>query len=149
MVNCGCPPNDSTLIQGPQGEPGKNGVDAVCTNGTNAKTRIDTSFGSGVFTESNVPVTIAEIISPGTINMPQLPTKIYAIVSTTSITQVSIVSSLGVVAGSAIVYGGAKQLIDLGTVDTSKLSAGAEMLQLQAYCVGGRVEVFALSILSI
>jgi hypothetical protein len=150
MANdCGCPPNDSSLLTGPAGDQGTSGLDTTCENGTDAKSRIDTSFGLGVCQTTNSWTTVGYIVYPGTLNLPQAITKILAIARTTASGQLRIVSGLGTIATSAIFTNGNAAIIDLGTIDASKLSNSVQLLQLQAIANAGQVEIFALSLLSI
>ncbi len=146
---CGCPPNDSTLITGPQGDPGTAGADATCTDGTDAQSRIDTSFGEGISTEEGSFITIGYMIFPGTANLPQAINKIYAIASTTASAQIRVITSVGTVATSALFFSGGKALIDLGSITSASLSAGVQLLEIQALSNSGLVEIFALSLLNI
>lgn len=149
MSNCGCPENDPSLIEGPKGDAGTNGANATCQDGEDAKTRIDTSFGEGIFTESTTYTSIGYLLFPGTVNIPQAINNIYVIASTTSQARIRLVSSLGVIAESASFQGGIKRLLSLNSIDTSKFSTSFQQLELQAYTVGGRVEIFALSLYGI
>lgn len=149
MADCGCPPNDSSLLPGPAGTPGENGADATCEDGTNANSRIDTSFGLGICQTTPSYVTIAYIIYPGTSNIPQTITKIYAIANTTGTGNLKLISNLGTVATSTIFSNGNAAIIDLGSIDQSKLSSGVQILELQAIANGGQVATFALSLLTI
>lgn len=145
---CGCSPNDSSLLQGEPGEDGNNGLDATCQDGTNAKSRIDTSFGSCTCSTASTYSTIAYIIYPGTVNLPQAITNILVIASTTTSAQVRVVSPLGVVAETSIFNGG-PTLLDLGTIDQTKLDSSYQILEIQAYANSGQVQVYAFSMLSI
>ncbi len=149
MADCGCPPNDSSLLTGPTGEDGENGADATCEDGTNAKSRIDTSFAPGLIQAFNSYSTIAYILYPGTLNIPQAITKIYSVARTTGTGALRLISSLGTVATSTIFSNGNAAIIDLGSIDQSKLSNGVQILELQAIANGGQVETLSLSLLSI
>ncbi len=149
MADCGCPPNDSSLLTGPAGPTGQNGADATCEDGTNALSRIDTSFGLGICQTLTSYSTVAYILYPGTTNIPQTITKIYAIARTTGTGNLRLISSLGTVATSATFSNGNAAIIDLGTIDQSKLSSGIQSLELQAIANGGQVEILALSLLTI
>lgn len=149
MADCGCAPNNSSLLTGPQGEPGEDGENATCNDGANAKTRVDTSFGLGVIRDVNTWDTIGYILFPGTINIPQSITKILSIANTTASGQLRLISSLGTIATSVLFTNGNAAIIDLGTMDATKLSATTQILQLQAIANGGQVTAFALSLLSI
>lgn len=149
MADCGCPPNDSSLLTGPAGPNGQNGADATCEDGTNAKSRIDTSFGLGICQTTASYTTVAYIVYPGTTNIPQLINKIYGVTRTTGTGNLRLISSLGTIATSAVFSNGNAAIIDLGTIDQSKLSNGVQILELQAIANGGQVEVLALSLLTI
>ncbi len=149
MADCGCPPNDSSLIEGPAGENGENGADAICTNGTNAKSRIDTSFGTGVSSNSNSWTTIGYILFPGTLNIPQSITKIYGALNTTGNGYARLTSTLGTVATSANFSNGNVALIDFGTITQANLTTGVQLLTLQVLANGGDVTTYALSLLAI
>jgi len=149
MADCGCPPNDSALVEGPAGANGENGADATCEDGTNAKSRIDTSFGNGISSTSNSWTTIGYILFPGTANIPQALTKIYGALNTTGNGYARLTSTLGTVATSANFSNGNVALIDFGTITQANLSAGVQLLTLQVLANGGSVTAYALSLLAI
>lgn len=147
--DCGCVPNSSTLLVGPVGLNGTNGNDGPSFIGTSAKSRIDYSFGQGISNAINSWVTVAYPIYPGTLNLPQAITNILVIANTTSSGYIRLLSSSGIVATGSIINNGNATIIDLGTIDQTKLSNTIDMLQLQTIANGGQITAFALSLLSI